>query len=158
MHKQEGILSAALSILLGILLIVMKNSVISIAITVCGVVLLISAVMEFIAGMVHSGIIKAVVGVCVLVFGWMFVNLALYILAAAIIIMGLMQIVNIHKYAPVNQSGAEKVVSYLQPAAAVIAGACLLFNQGGTVSWLFVFAGVLLIVQGAVELLDCMKR
>ncbi|MGM9652779.1 MAG: DUF308 domain-containing protein [Eubacteriales bacterium] len=158
MHKQEGILSAALSILLGILLIVMKNSVISIAITVCGVVLLISAVMEFIAGMVHSGIIKAVVGVCVLVFGWMFVNLALYILAAAIIIMGLMQIVNIHKYAPVNQSGAEKVVSYLRPVAAVIAGACLLFNQGGTVSWLFVFAGVLLIVQGAVELLDCMKR
>ena len=45
----------------------------------------------------NMGIVKAVVGVCILVFGWVFVNLALYILAAAIIIMGLLRITNIHK-------------------------------------------------------------
>lgn len=158
MNKKEGLISAVVSILLGLLLVILKNDVISIALTVIGIGLLVSAVMDFVNHLTKVGIVKAVIGVSVLVFGWMFINLALYILAAAIIIMGLMQIVNINRYAPFGMTGKEKVIVYCKPVLTVLAGVFLFFNQGGALAWVFVVTGVLLIVEGVMDLLGTMKR
>ncbi len=153
MSQKESIISALGSILLGILLITMKDRIIGVAITVLGVAVLISAIVDFSAKLMNLAIIKAVVGVCILVFGWIFVNLAFYILAAGIILMGLLQISSIHNYSPVNLTSGEKFMEYLRPVVTVIAGACLLFNQSGTIAWVFIVTGVLLIVQGVLALI-----
>lgn len=152
MNKKEEIISAIASIIIGVLFIVMKDRIIGVAITVLGVVVLISALMDFLAKMTNLAIIKAVVGVCILVFGWLFVNLALYILAAGIILMGLLQISGVHKNMPVNLTSGEKCMEYLKPVVTVVAGACLLLNQSGTISWVFIATGVLLILQGIMSL------
>lgn len=151
-NKKESLASAIVSIVLGVLLILLKNNVISIALTVFGVCLLISAILDFTHKMTNFGIIKAVVGACVLIFGWVFVNVALYLLAAAIIMIGLLQIVNLHKFVPVNFTATQKILMYVKPVATVIAGGCLLFNQGGTIAWVFILTGVLLVIEGVLEL------
>ncbi|MGN0165434.1 MAG: DUF308 domain-containing protein [Lachnospiraceae bacterium] len=157
MSKKESILSALVSVILGIMLITMKGKIISIAITVLGVGLLLSAALDFFNKATTSGIIKAVAGVCVLVFGWMFINLALYILAAALLLIGLLQIAGIRNYTPINLSFSEKFIVYCKPAATVIAGACLLLNQGGTIAWVFIATGVLLIIEGVLEIANALR-
>lgn len=80
MKKNESIVSAIISIVLGFMLTIMKSEVISIAITILGIAILISAIIDFLNKLTNAAIIKGVIGICILVFGWMFVNLALYIL------------------------------------------------------------------------------
>lgn len=154
MERKENIVSSVIFIVLGLMLIIMKGDVISLAITLLGLAVLISAVVDFIDKLTNMGIVKAVVGVCILVFGWVFVNLALYLLAAAIIIMGLLRITNTHKLIPVNLTLKEKIFVYAKPVAMVLAGVCLLFNQGGTIAWIFVLSGILLVLEGVLELAD----
>ena len=152
MNKKEGIATAAVSIIIGLLLIILKGKVISIVLTILGVVLVLSAIKDFIDKKVESGAIKAVIGVCVLVFGWVFVELAFYILAAALIIIGITQIINIKKYGPHGVTFKDNVLIYGKSVITAVAGVCLLFNQGGTINWVFILAGILLIVDGVMEI------
>lgn len=154
MNQKENMATAFVSILLGVLLITLRDRVIGAAITVLGVAVLVSAVADFMAKLTNTAIIKAVVGVSILVFGWMFVDLALYILAAGIILMGLLQISGIHRFSPVNLTTQEKLVAYMRPVVMVLAGACLLFNKNGTLAWVFVVTGILLVVQGVVSFIN----
>lgn len=158
MDKKEGIITSVISIVLGVMLIIMKGGVINLAITFLGIAILISAIIDFVNRMINRGIIKAVISICILVFGWLFIELALFIFAASIIIMGLLQIANIHKFSPVNLTIKEKIMLYLKPVVTVLAGACLLFNQSGTINWIFVVAGILLIIESILELVTIFRN
>lgn len=157
MNQKENIISALGSILLGILLIVMKGKVITAAITILAIFVILGAVADFMAGLANIGIMKAVAGVCILVFGWLFAALAFYILAAGIIVMGLLQITSIKKTMPVNLTAGERFQKYFKPGLMVVAGACLLFNQSGTIAWAFIVTGILLIVNGVMSLFGSQK-
>ena len=157
MNQKENVASALGSILLGILLIVMKGKIITAAITLLAVFVIVGAVMDFVAGLVNYGIVKSVAGICILVFGWVFASLAFYILAAGIILMGLLQISSIKKTMPVNLTEGERFQEYFKPGLMVVAGACLLFNQSGTIAWAFIVTGILLIVNGVMSLFGSRK-
>lgn len=133
-------------IVLGVLFVVKKSGVIHTAMMLIAAVLVLSAIFDFTKKESSSGIIKAVIAVGVVVFGWLFVELALYLIAVLLILHGITQLVQIAKQKP---SG---YLPYAVPVFSLIAGCCLLFNQGGTVDWLFVVAGVILIVEGVLSL------
>lgn len=158
MRRKEDIISAIFSMLIGVMLIVMKGQVVSIAITVFAVIVLISAIIDLVNKLINSAIVKAVIGVCILIFGWVFVSVALYLLAAAIIIMGLLRIVNMHKILPEDMTHQQKLFAYIRPAITVLAGICLLFNQGGAVNWVFILTGVLLVAEGVLDVADALKK
>ena len=67
MNKPSQFVSALMTLALGILFVILKGDVIGIAITVLGIALLISAIIDFIKKNVTAGVIKAVLGVAVLV-------------------------------------------------------------------------------------------
>lgn len=154
MGQNRSVCSAIISIIAGVLLIVMKGEVINLVLTVIGIGLLVLAVLDLVHRQTRDGIIKAVLGVCVLSFGWLFVNLALYVLAIVIIVMGVMQIVETSRYALVGYSFQDKFLLYLQPVATVLAGLFLLFNRGGAISWMFIVTGLLLVVEGILDLVS----
>ena len=131
MNQKENVASALGSILLGILLIVMKGKIITAAITLLAVFVIVGAIMDFVAGLVNYVIVKSVAVICILVFGWVFASLAFYILAAGIIIMGLLQISSIKKTMPVNLTAGERFQEYFRPGLMVAAGACLLLVING---------------------------
>ena len=158
MRRKEDIISAIISMLVGVMLVVMKGQVVSIAITVFAVIVLISAVIDLINKVVNSAVVKAVVGVCLLIFGWVFVEVALYLLAAGVIIWGLLRIVNMHKVLAEDMTHQQKIFAYIRPAITVLAGICLLFNQGGTVDWIFILTGVLLVAEGVLDVADALKN
>ena len=153
MNQKGNVASALGSILLGILLIVMKGKIITAAITLLAVFVIVGAIMDFVAGLVNYGIVKSVAGICILVFA----SLAFYILAAGIILMGLLQISSIKKTMPVNLTVGERFQEYFKPGLMVVAGACLLFNQSGTIAWAFIATGVLLVINGIMTLVGANK-
>ena len=157
MNQKENVASALGSILLGILLIVMKGKIITAAITLLAVFVIVGAIMDFVAGLVIYGIVNGLSGICILVFGWVFASLAFYILAAGIIIMGLLQISSIKKTMPVILRAGERFREYFRPGLMVVAGACLLFNQSGTIAWAFIATGVLLVINGIMTLVGANK-
>ncbi len=157
MLKRNRIISAVSAIALGLLFIILKGEVIGIGITVFGLAAIIMAILDFVNGFAAVGAVKGVVGICILVFGWMFINLALYILAAGIIIFGLLQIIGTHRIGTVFLTSRESVMAYIRPVLTISVGALLLFHQDGVIDWLFIVTGILLAAEGVLDLL-CRKN
>lgn len=155
-ERNNKLIGALVSIVLGIMFCVLKGGVISTALTVIGAVAIIMGIVDLANKRTTSGIVKAVVGVCVIVFGWMFVDIALYLIAAVLLIQGLTQIVAAVKNKSTNNA-VQKVIAAIRPLACVVAGACLLFNKNGTVDWIFILTGILMTVDGVLALADCKK-
>lgn len=155
--KNTNLMIALMSILLGLLFIILKGNIISVALTIIGIVVIIMAIIDFCNKETVHGIIKAVLGVCILIFGWMFVDLALYIVAAVLLIQGLIEIVNAIRCKN-SIASVQKIIYFIKPVICIVAGLCLLFNQGATIDWIFILVGVLLAVNGVLSLTSYSKN
>lgn len=134
-------------ILLGLLFIVKRSGVIHSALTLIAAILVFSAVFDFIKKQTSSGIVKGVIALAVMIFGWMFVELAFSLIAVLLLFYGIVQLVQTVKQKP------KGYLPYAVPIFSLVAGCCLLFNQGGTVDWIFVVVGIVLIAEGILSLI-----
>ncbi|MBQ7836828.1 MAG: DUF308 domain-containing protein [Clostridia bacterium] len=146
MRSNSSMINAVISIVTGILFIVKKGEVISLITTLLGVAVLIMAIIDLVGSKLTKGIIEAAVAGGIMIFGWFFVSIALYIIAAVIIISAITELVENYRC---NSSPA----CYIVPLIGLAAGVCLFFNQGGAVAFVFTVTGILLIVRGAVKLI-----
>ena len=85
MKKSDKLLTGLFTIVLGVLFIVLKGEVVSIGMTIMGVALIISSILDLIRKQGRQSIIKIVIGAVVIVFGWTLVSAALYIMAAVLL-------------------------------------------------------------------------
>lgn len=151
MKNSNKLITALLTVALGVLFIVMKADVISVAMTVLGAALLVLAVIDLINKQIPPAIVKAVLGVVVLVFGWAFVSVALYVLAAVLLMYGLLYVYELMK------AKTKKFLSFVGPVVMIVAALCLFFAQGDILNTMFIISGVFLIVEGALMVADCFK-
>ena len=86
MKKSEKIISAVAVMLLGILLLVMKDNFIGILMTLAGVCFNVLGVVDILAQSVATASLKIVCGIFVAVCGWVLVQAVLYIIAAVMLI------------------------------------------------------------------------
>ena len=93
MTKSSQFISSLMTVVLGVLFVILENKVVEIALTVFGVILLISAVLELIKFKIFSGVIKAVLGIAVLVFGWWFIDIALLVIGIVLIAFGALEFI-----------------------------------------------------------------
>ena len=159
MKKQvpNNLIMAIATVVLGVLFIVLKGEVISIAMTVLGVALIVAAVIDFVNKKLTEGVIKAVLGAVVIICGWAFVKVALYIMAAVLLIYGILQLIEAIKATGKKSKVLNTVWRLVEPVLTIIIAVCLIFNQGGAVEWLFIVAGVILIIEGMVSLINYLK-
>ena len=150
------LLSAILTIVVGILFLIWKGTIVSIAMTVIGVLLIVSAVMNLIRKNYTACVIGAVFGVMVLCFGWLFLSVALYVLAAILLIYGILLLIEIAKCGFARMGALAVAVRLAQPVVCILVAGCLLFNQGGTVDWVFILSGLFLMVEGVLALADAL--
>ena len=156
--SNDKLIEGALTILLGILFLILQGQVITVAMTVLGVVLIVMAVLDLLDHQPFPAIVKAVFGVVVLVFGWAITTAALYILAAVLLIWGIYELyAKLRVHLKGNTVGLT-VMLYIAPILNILLGLLLLFNQGGTVAWVFIVVGVLLIVDGVMLLCGALSK
>ena len=152
------LISAILTILLGVLLIVKKADVISIGITVLGIALLVSAILDFVRKKVVSGVIKIVLTILFVVLGWTLIEIALYILAAFLLIFGVLDIIGKITGKKLPKSLFGKIIAFVEPVISIAAGVCLLFAQGETLVWVFILTGIVLLVNGILALIEALVK
>lgn len=158
MKVSEKIISAILTLVLGILFIVLKGQVVSIAMTILGVLLIVLGIMNLTTKLVAPGVVKIVVGALVILFGWVLVSAALYILAALLLIFGILQL---YAQIKLNTKGAriiDTIFAYALPIICIVIAFFLFFNQGGTVDWVFIVAGVFTIIEGILMLANSLRK
>ena len=90
MKKTEKIITALLTIALGVLLIVLRGKLVSILMTVVGVGLIAFGIMDLFDRLFPPAVIKLVVGLVVILCGWVIVGAVLYVVAALLIIAGIL--------------------------------------------------------------------
>lgn len=154
--KSENLTFAVLAIVLGLLFIIFKSAIISLTMTVFGILLIVSGVLDLMKKAVTGGVIKVVAGVVIIVFGWTLLTAALYVLAALLLIFGIIELYNTIRRR--KSLGKTEFTMYAVEYALFIAiGVCLLFNQVGAIDWIFIVSGIVLIVDGLLALAQLVR-
>ena len=156
-NKSNDLLTAAALILIGLLFIIYKGGIISLAMSLIGITLIVLGIIDIIKNRVVSGVIKLVFAALVMLAGWLFITLALYVLGAFLLVAGVTQLVALSKV-KVKKITLPVAMRYAQPIIYILIAICLFFNQGGAISWVFTVSGIFLIIDGIAALIGALDR
>ena len=148
MRKTEKILLALGVIALGVLLVVLRDKIVSSLMTVLGLGLIAYAIVDFVNALVPPAVIKLAFGVVVILCGWLVVASVLYVLAAIFLIAGILLLYEKLKGRVRCRSLVDTLYQYAVPAIILLIGVLLFFNRGNTVGWVFVLCGIFTVVEG----------
>ena len=154
MTKTEKCIVAALTLVLGVLLVAFQDSVIKVAVSALGILLIALGVLDFFNKSGFAALVKVVAGIVVILFGVFAVRAVLYLVAGILLIIGILLLYERFKSRSYCYSTWQKILAYLLPAICILIGVLLLFNGGNTVTWVFIVGGILVIVEGALLLVD----
>ena len=88
MEKTNKYISAAIMMAIGLLLIILKGGIIGILLTALGVALIVMGILDAVQRKdVARCVIKCVIGAVIILGGWLFVAVMLYILGALLVLM-----------------------------------------------------------------------
>ena len=152
MKLNNKTITAIVAIVVGIMFIAMKGEVISLALTVLGAAMIVMGILDIRKSDSKSGAVKIVAGAVAIVFGWVFVSVALYVIAALMIVYCVGNLLVSLKTDGYPMRTVQAIRTYAKPVIGLIAGISLFFNQGGTVSWVFVLTGIIFVVEGILML------
>jgi uncharacterized membrane protein HdeD (DUF308 family) len=156
-NKSNELLTAIALILIGGLFIIYKGEVISIAMSLIGITLVVLGIIDILRARVFSGVVKLVFAALVVLAGWLFVTLALYVLGAFLLIAGITQLIAISKL-KIKKLTLPAVMHIAQPVIYILVAICLFFNQGGAISWVFILSGVFLILDGIAGIIGALDK
>ena len=154
MKKTEKVVVALLTLLLGIALLILRGSLISVFMTVIGIVFIAFGIIQWLRGQIVLAIIKAVIGIVLIICGWAVVGAVLYVLAAAVMITGILLLYEQIKNQHCGTTLLQKIVAFAYPIVCILIGFFLLFNEGNEAQWVFIVSGSLTVLEGGLLLLS----
>ena len=154
MKKSEKVIAAILTMSIGVLLIVLQDNFIGLLMTLAGICLIAFGALDIFHREVPPAVIKIVVGVLVIVCGWVLVEAVLYIVAAFLLIAGILLLYDKIKKKVRCDTLLLTALEYAVPALFVLIGVLLLFHQAVAIELIFIFSGILTLIEGAILLLN----
>ncbi len=142
--------SSLLYIIIGVLLAVFPGEALGWAMTIAGVVFVVSGVLDLIKGNTTGGLASLIIGVAILVLGWLVASIVLLVLGILIAVKGVIALLNAFKS---NNGGLLRLVF---PILTIVVGLMLAF--GNALSTMVVIVGILLAVDGVVGLIGSLKK
>jgi hypothetical protein len=152
--KTEKVVVALLTLLLGIALLILRGSLISVLMSVVGIVFIAFGIIQWIKGQIVLAIIKAVIGIVLIICGWTVVSAVLYVLAAAVMITGILLLYEQLKNQGCGATLLQKIAAFAYPIVCILIGFFLLFNNGNEAQWVFIVSGSLTVLEGGLLLLS----
>ena len=155
--KSNELLTAIALVVIGFLFILYKGGIISIAMSIIGITLIVLGILDVLKKRVIGGVVKFVFAALVMLAGWLFIKLALYVLGGFLLVAGVTQLVAISKikFKKITLSMALHIA---QPIIYILVAICLFFNQGGAISWVFTLSGAFLILDGVAGIVAALDR
>ena len=154
MKRSEKIILAVCTIAFGILLIALKANFIGILMTIGGACLIVFGGMDLFHRLFPFAVIKIVTGLLIIICGWTLVKAVLYILSGVLLIAGILLLYDKLKGRSCIKRGLSVFIEYAKPIILIAIGGLLLFHQGITINVIFIFSGILTVVEGGVLLTE----
>ena len=154
MKKSEKVITAVLTIALGVLLIVLQGDVISILMTVLGLGLIVLGILDLFERQIPPAVVKSVIGLVVIVCGWVIVGAVLYLVSALLLIAGILLLYERIRSRRTCTTIFQSICDFAAPIVCILIGVLLLFNQGETVAWVFILSGVVTVLEGGLLLAE----
>ena len=158
MKKTEKMISAFLTIALGILIIALRGDLIKILMAAVGIGLIAFGFLDLINKQITPAVIKLVIGTIVIICGLIIVEVVLYVVAALLLIAGILLLYEKIKKRVCGESLLQTLYEYAVPALFIVIGILLLFNQGNTMEWVFIVSGVVTVIEGGVLLVGAFMQ
>lgn len=155
-QRQNKLVSSVLTLAVGLLIMIWKQNVVSIAMTVIAIALMVYGALDILNKKLTLAIVKILAAVAVLVLGWTLISVALYIIGALVLIYGALQLLGFFVSGGFkNRKILVIVFALIEPVISVVAGVGLLLSQASTLGWIFTIVGILLIVDAVLALAQC---
>ena len=148
--KSYQICTGLFSIITGLMLALLRGSVLNLIITVIGIGFIISPFAFGVKHITKFSLLKIIVGICTIAFGNTYINLSLYILGIALIVLGIFHFTSLRTVH--NKINRYTIISFIRPVLTLTAGVLIIFNPMTSIESLFLLCGILLTAGGAWDL------
>ena len=154
MKKTEKIITAVLTMVVGVLLIAMQDKFIGILMSIAGACLIVLGAVDLYHRYISTAVIKLVSGVLIIVCGWLLVEAVLYILSAMLLIAGILLLYDKIKKRAKGCTLLNTLLEYAMPSLFIVIGFLLLFHQAFALEIIFVVTGILTLIEGSILLVE----
>ena len=158
MKKTEKIAVAIATMVVGVLLVAMRDSFIGIVMSVAGIALLALGIFDFFNRLIPPGVIKCVTGILIIICGWLLVEAVLYIVSALLLIGGILLLYDKLKKGTRCEGMALAILEYVTPAICIVMGLLFLFHQLLPLTVVFVVGGMITLAEGGFLLLNAFSQ
>ena len=148
--SNSELFSSLLYIIIGVLLVIFRSETLEWAMTIAGIVFLISGILDLVKKNWTGGAVSLIIGLTILILGWAATQIVLLVLGILIAVKGIVALINVLK------KGARNALEAIYPILSVVIGIMLAFGNGLDV--MIIIVGVLLAVDGVIGLVGSMKK
>ena len=148
--KNSELFSAILYIIIGLLLVIFQSKTLEWAMTIAGIFFIVSGALDLIKKNYTGGAVSLIIGIAILVLGWLATAIVLLVLGILIAVKGIVALIEALKK---DQKNALDLVF---PVLTIVVGLMLAF--GNALNWLIIIVGVLLTIDGVLGLLSALKK
>lgn len=148
--SNSELFSSILYIIIGILLVIFRSETLNWAMTIAGIVFLISGILDLVKKNWAGGAVSLIIGLAILILGWAATQIVLLVLGILIAVKGIVALINVLK------KGARNALEAIYPILSVVIGIMLAFGNGLDV--MIIIVGVLLAVDGVIGLVGSLKK
>ena len=142
--------SSLLYIIIGVLLVIFRSQTLGWAMTIAGVVFVVSGILDLVKENWVGGAVSLIIGILILILGWAAAQIVLLVLGILIAVKGVVALIDVLKR---KNAG---VLTVLYPVLSIVVGLMLAF--GNALDIMIIIVGVLLIVDGVIGLLGSLKK
>ena len=153
MKKLSMLISAFMTLAVGILFLILKTDVISIAITVISLALFLKAALDVIRLRILSGVVKVVLGIAVLIVGWWLIDVAVLILGAVLLAFGALRFLKALFRRKRGVRLWKIIITLIEPVICVMGALLLINSRGVALEGVVTVVGIILVVDGVLALL-----
>ena len=157
MKRSEKIITAILTMIFGILLMVMQDNFIGLLMTIAGLALIVLGVVDIVQHFIPPAVVKIVSGVLVIVCGWALLEAVLYIVSALLLIAGILLLYDKIRKRVHCDVLWQTILEYALPSVCIVIGILLLFHQAVAVEIIFIISGLLTLIEGALLLVEALE-
>lgn len=149
-RASSELVSSLLFLTVGILMVVFRSQMLQWAMTFVGAVFIISGILDVARKNTAGGAVSLIIGIAILVLGWTVTQIVLLTLGVLIAVKGLMALIK------VTQKKKQTAAEIIFPILTIVLGLMLAF--GNALDYMIIIVGILLIVDGVIGLIGCIKK
>ncbi len=139
--------AALLYVLVGILFIAFRGEALNWMLTVIGVLFLVDGVLALVRRDTIAAAVGLTIGLLVILGGWLFVQIILFIFGALLIAKGVLALLE-------SFQNKTSIIPLLSACGTLVVGILLIVSGGKVLDWLFIIVGVLFILDGILSVLE----